>query len=346
MLMVILGAGASYDSSRDFPTPECLGRPAPCELETWRPPLAPSLFLDPNHEFRPIVRKYLHLSHIIGYLRQPSDGRSVEEELEFLQNESNKRERLRELASVSYYLRDLLFQVTVKWWNQTSGVTNYAPLLEQILRLNSAGEPVCLVTFNYDLLLDHTLPSFDYKTMPIEDQFNAHPVFKVFKPHGSIDWARVVNLPPDRRMSPRELIEKADTITLTDQFVTLPSPEHADNGHQTVFPVIAIPVQTKTEDNFVWPESHRTHLEQLLPSVKKILIIGWQAREAHFLEMLQVARMKLTHLMVVGKDDGNAHLTLKHFCKELGQTPPKWSVGQKCFTHFVIHREGNLLFQT
>lgn len=59
MLMVIFGAGASYDSSLDFPPPppqaarQNFGLPAkPDEREAarepWRPPLTNDLFLDAN----------------------------------------------------------------------------------------------------------------------------------------------------------------------------------------------------------------------------------------------------------------------------------------------------------
>jgi hypothetical protein len=57
----------------------------------------------------------------------------VEEELEFLQALANP-ERKRQFASVMYYLRDLLFEISDQWHAQTSGVTNYAPLVDEILQ--------------------------------------------------------------------------------------------------------------------------------------------------------------------------------------------------------------------
>ena len=49
--------------------------------------------------------------------------------------------------------------------------------------------------------------------------------------------------------------------------------------------------------------------------------------------------------MVVGRDEADASLTLQYFTGELGQIPPKGTVGLKGFSHFVAHREGNLLFR-
>ena len=84
--------------------------------------------------------------------------------LEVLQEQGrDDPESQREFASVRYYLCELLREVTSKWLTQTNGVTNYAPLLKDILRFNKFGEQVCMVTFNYDLLLDSALYSFNFE---------------------------------------------------------------------------------------------------------------------------------------------------------------------------------------
>ena len=168
MLMVILGAGASYDSSQAYRPvhvgwggqQSSFGVPAqrPDDEGPWRPPLAKDLFLDRHHALGNIVRKYPKLSHILPYLREPSNNRSVEEILESLQEEGKDNpESQREFASVRYYLSELLHEVTEGWLTKTNRVTNYAPLLRDILRFNRSSEPVCLVTFNYDLLLERAL---------------------------------------------------------------------------------------------------------------------------------------------------------------------------------------------
>lgn len=176
MLMVIFGAGASYDSSLDFPPPQpqgggyatVTGTPAapPDPREAWRPPLATELFRDPNGVFGDIVanNRYRKLLPILPRLRQPSKSRSVEQELESWQAEAGADpERKRQLFAVRYYLHDLLQKVSDEWLKHTSGVTNYVNLLDQIRHLNPPRGAVCLVTFNYDLLLDRALLSFNYK---------------------------------------------------------------------------------------------------------------------------------------------------------------------------------------
>ncbi|SRR6266566_4176818 len=155
MLMVIFGAGASYDSSPDFPPS------AGSEVirsEPWRPPLTNELFLDTNGSFGDIVLRYPRLHGILPFLRRPQKGRSVEQQLELYMDEAwVDEERKRQLFSVRYYLHDLFRFVSTEWLKRTNGVTNYATLIDQIRSLNTTREPVCLVSFNYDLLLDKAI---------------------------------------------------------------------------------------------------------------------------------------------------------------------------------------------
>jgi hypothetical protein len=323
MLMVIFGAGASYDSSPDFPPPaipagqQNLGNSPPESLsrERWRPPLANGLFDNPGHAFSDIVQRYPKLSHILPLLRRRSSGKSVEEVLEQLQGESKGNpEGQRELTSVRYYLRDLLFEVTAKWLEETDHITNYTPLIRDILRLTKDGESVCLVTFNYDLLLDNALWTYGYKPQEPEDHLRSHPVLKLFKPHGSVDWARRIRLTYDETLSRQGIIDAAGDIDLMPDFRRL-NPVQADGNpsRQTFFPVIAIPLQNKTEETFAWPVEHASQLQELLPSVTKILIIGWRAREAHFIQLLMRNLPKVSRITAVGSDSADAWQTLAHF---------------------------------
>jgi hypothetical protein len=325
MLMVIFGAGASYDSAQAFPLlpqhatggQQNFGLPSPAAVDLagpWRPPLANDLFRDPNHAFGHIVQRYPKLTHIIPFLRQPSNGRSVEEELESLQARGGA-ERKREFASVTYYLRDLLFEVSDEWRARTSGVTNYAPLIGEILDLSKAEDPVCLLTFNYDLLLDRALISFGHNPQDLELEYFLHPRLKLFKPHGSVNWARFVDRDRDTRLLPQHLCDHADMIRFTDEFILVSNVDEANKFPQgrTVFPCIAIPLQNKTQDTFVWPKRHREHLEGLLPSITKILIIGWRAREAHFAELLRNNLPRVNRIMVVGCSPSDAWETQAHF---------------------------------
>jgi hypothetical protein len=359
MLMVIFGAGASYDSSPDFPPPQPQAGgqnfgppPAPPDpREVWRPPLTNHLFLDANDKFGAVVLNYPRLHGILPFLRQPRSGRTVEQQLElYLDQASANQERSRQVLSVRYYLHDLFRMISDEWLRRTNRVTNYAVLIDQIRQLNAAGEPVCLISFNYDLLLDNALLPSRVNSTPLESDFDAHPMFKLFKPHGSVDWARILDPLPysrgdvSRRFGPQQLIEQAPSIKLSDQYVRANATDPAQlfKFKQPIVPAIAIPVQTKTADFFEWPSSHRTHFEELLPRVTKILIIGWRAREAHFLNLLRKnlptgGITQITHLQVVGRNPEEAGEISKQFIADIGRevkTPPS-SSRARGFSHFV-----------
>jgi hypothetical protein len=345
MLMVIFGAGASYDSAQAYRPPK-LGSGS--DGQTWRPPLANDLFLDPHHAFGDIAQRYYRLIPILSPLREPSHGRSVEELLESLQSEAEGySQRHRQLASVRYYIRDLLWEVSRKWDRQTYGVTNYVTLVDQILHRHKSKEPVCLVTFNYDLLLDHALYIFDFKRQLPEDHLDSHPVLKLFKLHGSVGWARYVDSPTDLAITPQGLVEIASSIRLSDKY-TLVSSQEANADGKLLFPAIAIPVQTKTANTFECPPSHLACLGELLKSVTKILIIGWQGKEAHFLELLRSKLPALQRIMVVS-GDASAYAILEQFQKEIGSDLVQTAICEARtggFTDFVVNQEGDEFFKS
>jgi len=74
----------------------------------------------------------------------------------------------------------------------TKGVTNYHTLLDQIETLPRVpGEPVCLVTFNYDTLLEQAITdTLNFRFNKITD-YVAYE-YKVIKLHGSINWAHPI----------------------------------------------------------------------------------------------------------------------------------------------------------
>jgi SIR2-like domain len=362
MLMIIFGAGASYDSSPEFAPYypggggyQNFGTPSssPPSREQWRPPLANQLFHDLYGAFGEIVQKYRKLLPILPHLRRPSKGKTVEEELESWQSEASAdAERKRQLFSVRYYLHDLLLKVTHEWLEKTSHVTNYVSLIDQIRHHNTGGEPVCLVTFNYDLLLDDALLSFGYDPRPFEHYFEAHSSLKLFRPHGSVNWSRFVDVPPNTRLTAQQLIEQADSLTLSEDYIVADATDPSIGFDRPIVPAIAIPVQTKTDDTFEWPKSHRDYLEELLPRVTKILLIGWQAREAHFMNMLQQHLPNhgrgVQHILVVGKDNNDGKEVLHRFAADLGQSGYSTNHAHPNggFNQFVANQDGEVFFRS
>jgi hypothetical protein len=268
--------------------------------------------------------------------------------LEGLQAQTaNSPERRRELASVRFYLCDLLKKVTDEWSKRTDGVTNYAPLISDILEFNRSGEEICLVTFNYDLLLERALYTFDFKRRSPEEHLASHPLLKLFKLHGSVDWSRLVEGHMNNRLLPEHLIEQTD-LRLSDKFVlaNATSPYDMHNFGQPIFPAIAIPVQTKSEEYFECPRTHLDYLVKMLDTVTKILIIGWQAQEAHFLQMIRHKLPLLQQIMVVGANAQDAGKTLHCFAEGIEKPfeTRNCYVGQGGFTDFIVNQEGHDFF--
>src|SRR5579862_4403175 len=128
MLMVVFGAGASFDSSPTYQPrppvavstypPTFVPTPTTQEMNEsrFRPPLADELFQNrPNFEEK--VRAYRQMSGIISDLRH-REGKTVEQCLQDFQIESKEHPHRRsQLAAVRYYLRDVLAECTRGWLN-------------------------------------------------------------------------------------------------------------------------------------------------------------------------------------------------------------------------------------
>lgn len=343
MLMVIFGAGASYDSAQAFPvtvSPPSGGNGGP-----WRPPLASDLFRDRDEVFGGIIRKYNQLRRILPYLRDPVSSGSVEQTLESFQEQGKAYpERQRELAAVKFYLADLLIEITEKWDARTNGITNYAALVDEILRLDKS-EEVCLVTFNYDLLLERALVGYsDFKMKEPDNFLSSHPKLKIFRLHGSVNWSRTVGT-EGAIYSPTDIVDRADSLLPSDRFVWA-NAARPDGRYGSLYPAVAIPVQNKMESHFECPLAHLTYLRAMLPSVTKVLIIGWQAREAHFTGMVRQHLGKLTHVMVVGRDKADSARVLQYFLEQISQKDvPNTFFGQGGFTRFIVTQEGERFFR-
>jgi hypothetical protein len=69
------------------------------------------------------------------------------------------------------------------------GATNYRALLGQIRHHRNSSEPVCLVTFNYDTLIESALAHYEMQ-FAVPDDYISGTEFKLFKLHGSANSGR------------------------------------------------------------------------------------------------------------------------------------------------------------
>jgi hypothetical protein len=336
MLLVIFGAGASYDSSPDRPPSD-----ADNSFEDARPPIAAKLF---GGRFGKIARDYPPCQPLLPRLRAVASAKdgSIEATLERLRDESGRYPHLpRQLMALRYYLRDALRACSEPWYLETNGQTNYALLLDRVERWrHQHDERVVLVTFNYDTVLEFAcqavIPGFTSSTV---EGYVAHPHYTLIKLHGSIDWSRVVS---PGGLGPAEVIERAADLRPTDDYVSGDNPRAANTS---VMPAISIPTMSKTDSDFECPPAHRDLLWETLPKVTRALVVGWRGMEAHFMARWRAAILSqdpgLEMLFVVAQTDESAREIAVRIVSDLsldGTIPGVRQGHTGGFTQFVNDR--------
>jgi SIR2-like protein len=299
MLMVIFGAGASFDSSSTY----TIGTAPPGASQTdrdndyYRLPLAKDLFAN-RPSFIEAINAFPQCKTIVPRLRDPavtSGNASIETRLQEIEEEAKTYIRgQQELAAVRCYLQLAIARCESDWRSVTKAITNQLLLLREIQRTHKGDDPVCLVTFNYDTLLEDALAELRLEIKEMKDYTRSPTLFKLFKLHGSVDWGRRVQggLPGNvNAANPHSvltyLVNRGLEDAVTNYFARCdPSTMRPPDEPNTVlFPAIAIPVEKKQV--FECPQDMLDDLKKLLPRVTKILVIGWRATEDNFLDLLK-----------------------------------------------------------
>lgn len=307
MLVVIFGAGASYDSRREDPPPAEGSRGGD------RPPLAKHLF-DPA--FRPSLDKYPQATGLVSILYDAvTHGEGVEEKLEALLDEAGTTDNYRhvELLAIRFYLQHAINKTASDWARESFRVTNYAELMTRTRNWQKrSGEPVRLITFNYDRLLDEACANTLGMDVQSMDGYIEREDFKLYKVHGSTNWAQVIKNPIDMTSNPLErILELGAAIDpVLDGFVVT-EPGNVSVGYppggeaKPAVPAIALPLATKS--GFVCPPGHVQQMQADLANAERAVIIGWRGADAHFnLAWRDALDGKSPELHIVGKDQDSA----------------------------------------
>ena len=332
MLLVVFGAGSSYDSYPQVPA----SAPPTVQLSARtaedRPPLANQLF-DNRGIFLLLMEKFKDCQAVVPMLRQ--SGASVEKKLAELR-EQGKTFPLarRELAAIQYYLHFALWDCQEQWYNRHRGITNFATLLREIERWRfETNEYVCFVTFNYDTMLESAMETVLRLTAQSMDSYRDWKNYSLFKLHGSVDWGRVVEHSWGAQTADffyRPLIDSVErgvaSITERYELCTRDMSPKPPVAGMVLYPALSIPVEKK--DEFSCPAEHVAALEALLPRVTKVITIGWRATEAEFLAKLKFARQQpyagIRHamdLLIVTVGSEGAGETLGNLINVAGATP-------------------------
>jgi hypothetical protein len=187
VLLVVFGAGSSYDSFHLFPAS------AASHDGHWqdRPPLANQLF-DSREIFVQLMQRFRDCQAIVPILRQA--GTSIEKRLAEIQEQAKTFPPAhRELAAIHYYLHFALWTCQDQWRAKHRGITNFATLLREIERWrHETKEQVCCVTFNYDTMLEDAMWQVLHLQVQDMDSYQKWENYSLFKLHGSVNWGRVV----------------------------------------------------------------------------------------------------------------------------------------------------------
>jgi hypothetical protein len=278
MLMVVVGAGASYDSVH--PNDHGPGSDA----SKYRPPLAKQLF-DPRASFLAAVSTYPACRPLIGSLRdRVGAGRDVEALLEelVLRAQQGDRQLPRQLMGVRFYLRQIIEDCGRMWFDGAAGVTNHHLLLNSIERWRAANaERVILVTFNYDLMLEDAFSDTLGISFRELDDYIAREDYQLFKLHGSVNWGREVGHLSEFDGGVGAVIDRAADVVESDVF-RINSGSFVFEEAQLV-PALAVPTETKS--TFQCPTEHVAAIEAALPMIDRVLVVGWRGGEHDFLRM-------------------------------------------------------------
>lgn len=328
MLMVVLGAGASYDSWSSFP-PDRMPR----ESEIFRPPLAKELFL-PFAPFRAASEQYERCQPLLPYLEYQDN---VEEILEQFRVEAEDNvERRRQLLALQYYIREIIVACQTDWLRKTHRVTNFRTLVDQV-----QGCPeVCFVTFNYDVLLENALLAIDVH-FPDISSYVSNINYKLFKLHGSTDWrrwlpARTTNLRSNDQPSDVELIRAAPQVG-EDALIIKEGGQLPQTLQELHFHLPALAILTLSKSSFVCPPEHVEVLTRCIRKVDKIAIVGWRAGERNFLEVLANGLPRGVKVITACGDEQAAKETLQNLT-DAGIRPERSIVAPGGFTDFVLSR--------
>jgi hypothetical protein len=188
------------------------------------------------------------------------------------------------MLALRFYLSDLIETTADNWWQENHGITHYSRLFARIgAWRNAIGEPVALVTFNYDTLLDRSLDSqlaVGRKRAHWNDYVD-RPDWRLYKLHGSTAWSRVLSTSgrASSSIDPASVIAKAESLNIPGAELR---DAHWTSGDVAV-PGIAVPTDRK--QTFECPSHHVKRFHDV-KVVDRLLIVGWRGAEPHALEIL------------------------------------------------------------
>ena len=295
-LLVICGAGASYDALREGDE---------------RPPLANELF---DTKYDEIQRSFPGVDGLRDTIRaRMAQGQGLEQVLGVLSENRNLDIR-RQILEVPVYLSKLLSQFS------TGRAGTYDALITPI---QENGLSAMFATLNYDDLLDLAIERKYGLSIGSLGAYVDSERWKLVKLHGSVRWGHPTRTqrPPDifenvwTHLSEREVssdvVDYRKILHLSRQ-----DTETADDG-TLIYPALAMPTDRKNET--VCPDEHVEALRAALQSDPAVLVIGNQGLDTDLMRIIEESAQRGSIRPIHIVDHGSAFRVAWRFAKALGR---------------------------
>ena len=303
-----------------------------------RPPLANDLF---DSRFDRVLRSFQNeLVPILHRLRSLPPNRSLEQVLQELQQDAERYpKRLEQLMAARFYLQHVLHTCGNQWAALADQATNFVALFDTLAEWqHHTKEEVAVVTFNYDLMVEHALATvLGMQFNKTRDWMTGNGI-RLFKLHGSVNWAhpaRITGVHGASRVSDLVRAAGSRALVIDDQVFEMTTEVTPTSGSEvTQIPALAIPVVSKK--GFECPSDHLAELINVLPTVTRILVIGWRATETDFVRLWKelVPPAQVIRTFVVAEDRDAAAVTVENL-KAAGLTPASTAAIGDGFTGLV-----------
>jgi len=289
-LLVLLGAGASYDCLRGH--------------NDVAPPMTDHLAAS-THEANRLLSIYPLARPVVSELRRSVEARedsslglrstSLEESLRlYVARAESVRDAAKHVAAFRFYLRDLLFRTATAISELEGGINNYTRLVADCRNWAHDNHRVlCFVNFNYDPLLEWACGTeFGFNPSDPAAYSQGESTF-IVKPHGSVLWSWVSRIEYQQGTEGlpwTRIVETGDpSVPRGLELRMSQSPIDsvaADGVERPVYPAMAMP--TAGAKSFVWPLDQEALFTRRFSNgtFGKILVVGWRASEPHFVPLL------------------------------------------------------------
>ena len=298
--LVVFGAGASHDY--------CYQK----DLDG-KPPLTCNLFCD---KYSNLIEKFPGVENLSSQIQQAGDIETYFQRQWDKVFKQHNQQLLNKLIDVQYYLHYLFLGISSQPNYARNNYVAFLQFLYDHLIGKGPKEKAMIVTFNYDTLLEKSLErSHNYSFDSMDDYIDLSRRFIVFKPHGSCNWIRNIDVEFCKTLHPkgepsmenlhrdiyRNQVSLGRLMQHLAEDITLLPPHNLWSNYY--FPQLLIPYKTK--DSFVMPETHTIAMETFLGQVDSIFIIGWKGAEEKFKKLLgeKLGNKKILVRYVNNKDD-------------------------------------------